>query len=172
VRRSCVAALLVLAGCAPRAADAPAESAGPPAARRQIWEAVQPMAAMRGIDPLFVYAVIAVESHFDPHARRGEARGLMQIKPRAWTAVSDIPYETAVWDWRTNLAVGIDGLARIKAELAGRGVFSYPLLWAAYHHGLDFVEARGFDMSRVPRPSDPLARRLWSGEIHPVNPPN
>jgi soluble lytic murein transglycosylase-like protein len=129
------------------------------------------MAAMRGVDPLFVYAIVALESDFDPHARRGEARGLMQIKPRAWRLVSDIPYDSSVWDWRTNLAVGIDGLASIKAALVRKGVFSYPLLWAAYHYGTDYVEARGFDMGRVPRPSNPIARRLWSGEIHPVEPP-
>jgi len=127
---------------------------------------------MRGLDPLFVYALIDLESNFDPHARRGDARGLMQITPRAWKAASDIPYETAVWNWRTNLAVGIEGLARIKAVLVGKEVFSYPLLWAAYHHGLDYVSVRGFDMSRIPRPSDPIARLLWSGQIHPVKPPN
>ena len=97
----------------------------------------------------------------------------MQIKPRAWRAVSDIPYEPAVWDWRTNLD-GRDRRAGRDQRPASqaRGVFSYPLLWAAYHFGSDYVEARGFDMSRIPRPSDPVARRLWSGETHPVDPPN
>jgi soluble lytic murein transglycosylase-like protein len=172
VRYAPVAALLVLSGCAPHAADGPGDSPRGLAERRQIWEAIQPMAAMRGIDPLFVYAIVALESNFDPHARRGEARGLMQIKPQAWRAVSDIPYDTGVWDWRTNLAVGIDRLASTKRALAAKGVFSYPLLFAAYHHGMDYVAARGFDMSRIPRPRGPISRRLWSGEIHPVNPPN
>ena len=167
-----IAALVVLAGCAPRAGNAPVDSPGSLASRRQIWEAIQPMAAMRGVDPLFVYALVAQESNFNPHARKGEARGLMQIKPRAWMAVSDIPYETAAWDWRTNLAVGIGGLASIKSALAAKGVFSYPLLWAAYHYGFDYVAARGFEMSRIPQPSDAIARRLWSGEIHPLDPPN
>lgn len=129
------------------------------------------MAAARKIDPLFVYAVIQHESNFNPRAKHGESRGLMQIKPREWRAVSSIPYATAVWDWRANLAAGLDGMALIKRELTARGVFSYPLLWASYHFGTDYVAARGFDMSRIPRPSDSVAYRLWSGEIHPLPPP-
>ncbi len=171
MRYAAIGALLVLAGCSPRAADAPVDSPRAIAARREIWDAIQPMASMRGIDPLFVYALVGLESNFDPHARRGEARGLMQIKPKAWMEVSDIPYEADVWDWRTNLSVGIARLASIKGFLSAKAVFSYPLLWAAYNYGTDYVEARGYDMSRIPRPSNPIARRLWSGEIHPVPPP-
>lgn len=166
-----LAALIILSGCSPRGEHVPVDSPETHAARRQIWEAIQPLAAMRGIDPLFVYALVTLESNCDPHARRGDARGLMQIKPGAWRAVSDIPYDTAVWDWRTNLAVGIDGLAAIKRSLTAQGVFSYPLLWAAYHYGIDYVAARGFDMSRIPRPSDPISLRLYSGDFHPVSPP-
>lgn len=129
------------------------------------------MATARRIDPLFVYALVRLESNFDPHARRGEARGLMQIKPRAWKAVSSRPYGTDVWDWRANLAVGIDDLASIKGALTAKGVFSYPLLWASYHYGLDYTEAHGFDMSRIPRPSEPISSRLWAGDVHPVSPP-
>jgi soluble lytic murein transglycosylase-like protein len=162
---------MLLTACAPRPGDTPVSMPGSLEARREIWAALRPMALQRRIDPGFVYAIIRVESRFDPHASRGDARGLMQIKPRAWAAVSQTPYEPGVWDWRTNLRVGVDCLASIKQSLDARGVFSYPLLWAAYHHGLDYVEARGFDMSRIPRPSDPVARRLWLGEVHPVPAP-
>ena len=113
-----------------------------------------------------------IESNFDPSAKQGEARGLMQIKPRAWRAVSQLPYETAVWDWRSNLTVGIDGLASIKKTLTEKGAFSYPMLWASYHYGLDYTAAHGFDMSRIPRPSDPISFKLWSGEVHPIAPPH
>jgi hypothetical protein len=162
---------LLLAGCAPRAGEVPAEPPSSLAARREIWAAVQPLAARQGLDPGFVYALVKIESNFDPHAHRGEARGLLQLKPPAWQAVSALPYATQVWDWRTNLAVGIDALAGTKAALERKGVFSYPVLWACYHYGYDFVAARGFDLSRVPRPSDPVSRRLRSGEVHPVPPP-
>jgi hypothetical protein len=129
------------------------------------------MAKARKIDPQFAYALVKLESDFNPRAKRGENRGLLQIKPLAWRALSSLPYETAVWDWRTNLAVGLDGMVRIKQALTARGVFSYPLLWASYHYGYDYVAARGFDMSRIPRPSDSIAYKMWSGEIHPLAPP-
>jgi hypothetical protein len=171
VRYAWVAAACVLAGCSPRAGTAQAEAPGTLESRRAIWEAIQPLASARGIDPGFVYAIVKLESNFEPRARRGEARGLMQIKPRAWRAVSGIPYDPGVWDWRANLAVGIDSLAAIKRSLEEKHAFSYPLLWASYHYGEDFVQARGFDMSRIPRPSDPVSFRLFSGDIHPVSPP-
>ena len=123
------------------------------------------------MDPGFVYALVKVESGFDPHAKRGEARGLLQLKPRDWKAVSSEPYSSGVWDWRMNLRVGIDSLAVMKRDLEGRGHFSYGLLWAAYHYGFDYVEGRGFDMSRIRRPSDPISFKLYSGDIRPLPPP-
>jgi len=114
---------------------------------------------------------VKLESNFNPRAKRGENRGLLQIKPRAWRSVSSLPYEAGVWDWRANLTAGLDGMLRMKRALEAKGVFSYPLLWASYHYGFDYVESRGFDMSRIPRPSDPIAYRLWSGELHPLAPP-
>lgn len=171
MRRASILSAILLSACAPRPGNAPLDLPDSLSARREIWAAVQPLARERGIEPGFVYAIVKLESNFNPHARRGDARGLMQIKPGAWRAVSAIPYEPAVWDWRTNLRVGVDGLASIKRNLTARGVFSYPLLWASFHYGFDYVASRGFDMSRIDRPSDPISRRLWSGEIQPVGPP-
>ena len=51
-------------------------------ALRPVFEAVQRFATERNVDPLLVVAVIAVESRFDPAAKGGSARGLMQIIPR------------------------------------------------------------------------------------------
>jgi soluble lytic murein transglycosylase-like protein len=171
VRRASIATAIFLSACAPRPGNAPVDLPDSTAARREIWAALQPMARERGIEPGFVYAIIKLESNFDPRARRGEARGLMQIKPKAWRAVSDLPYEPSVWDWRTNMRVGLDGLSNIKRELVAKGYFSYPLLWASFHYGFDYVAARGFDMNRIDRPSDPISQRLWSGDIDPVAPP-
>jgi hypothetical protein len=119
-----------------------------------------------------VYALVKAESNFDAHAKRGEARGLLQIKPRVWRSITRLPYETMVWSWRTNLAVGIEGLASMKEALGEKGAFSYPMLWASYHYGLEFTAGHGFDMSRIPRPSDPVSSKLWSGVVHPISPPN
>jgi soluble lytic murein transglycosylase-like protein len=115
--------------------------------------------------------MVEAESNFDPHARKGEARGLMQIKPRAWKSVTRLPYESMVWNWRTNLAVGIEDLAALKAALAERGKFSYPLLWASYDYGYDYVADHGFEMSWIPKPSDQIADKLRSGVVHPIDPP-
>jgi soluble lytic murein transglycosylase-like protein len=171
VRRALLlAGVLLLPACAPRPGNAPADFPDSRSARHDIWTALQPMARAQGIDPGFVYAIVKLESNFDPRARNGDARGLMQIKPRVWRAHTSAPYEPSVWDWRANLRVGIEILASDRQTLEKRGVFSYPLLWAAYHYGLDYVEARGFDMSRIDHPSDPISRKLWSGDLHPVDP--
>ncbi len=162
---------LALAGCTPRSGERPAELPSTLAARREVWEAIQPLAARNQIDPLFVFAIVKLESNFDAHARRGEAKGLMQLKPKAWRAVTTLPYESMVWDWRTNLGAGIEALASIKRALVAKGAFSYPMLWASYHYGLDFTAAHGFDMSRIPRPPDPISYKLWSGDVHPIEPP-
>jgi soluble lytic murein transglycosylase-like protein len=151
--------------------DAPGEFPSTLGARRAVWQAIQPLAIERKIDPQFVYAIVRQESDFNPRAKHGENRGLLQIKPREWRAISRLPYETAVWDWRLNLTVGLEIMARMKQALAAKGVFSYPLLWASYHYGYDYVAARGFDIGRIPRPSDLTSYKLWSGEIHPVAPP-
>ena len=76
-----------------------------------------------------------------------------------------------VWDWRTNLAAGVDYLAYSRAYLHKKTSFSYPLLLAAFHYGLDYVEARRFDMSRVSVPDNPIYRELWRGNLSPVPPP-
>ncbi len=172
MRRSWAAvAVLVLAGCAPRPGDAPVEAPGTLRARQAIWAEIRVLAAERQMDPGFVYALVKIESDFDAHARSGDARGLLQLKPDIWRSVSGAPYAPAVWDWRMNLKVGIDYLAAMKGNIAAHGHFSYRLLWAAYHYGYDYVEARGFDIERIRRPSDPISFKLYSGDLRPVSPP-
>ena len=51
-------------------------------ALQPLFEAAQRFGLERSVDPLLIVAVIAVESRFDPSARGGSARGLMQIIPR------------------------------------------------------------------------------------------
>ncbi len=129
------------------------------------------MATARRIDPLFVYALVGAESNFDPQAANGDARGLLQLKPPAWRSNSAIPYEPAVWDAQANLAVGLDRLARAKAGLEARRVFSYRLLWAAHHYDFASVAAADFEIERFPKPSDPISFALWAGQTHPLEPP-
>ena len=156
--------VLGLAGCG----RGPGAVAEPPPTRAEIWTAIQPAAARYRIDPAFIYALVAAESNFDPHAENGDARGLLQIKPAAWAMVSTVPYEPAVWNWRTNLEVGIDYLAYSRSYLHRKTAFSYPLLLAAFHYGLDYVEDRNFNIDRIAVPANAIYRRLWAGDLAPV----
>ena len=161
----------LLAACERRAGRAGADA--PPPSRTEIWAAIQPLAERYRMDPAFIYALVAAESNFDARARNGEARGLLQLTPHAWRTVSSAPYESSVWNWRANLEVGVDYLAYSRSYLhRQRDVpFSYPLLLAAFHYGLDYVEARHFDVSGVPVPDNPIYRELWRGNFKPVSPP-
>jgi soluble lytic murein transglycosylase-like protein len=142
-----------------------------PATRAAVWAAIQPHATRYRLEPAFLYALVAAESGFDPQARNGAARGLLQLKPGAWRQVSVLPYEPAVWDWRKNLETGADYLAWCRHRLHERDKFSYPLLLAAFHYGMDYVEQRDFDLRRIDPPGSPVYRELWQGNLSPVKPP-
>ena len=150
--------LLMWAGCGRESARS--EDRSPPPTRQEIWAAIQPLAERYRLDPALVYALVAAESNFDPRARRGEARGLLQIKPAAWRTVSKDGYEPAVWNWRTNLSVGVDYLAYSRSYLHKKSVFSYPLLLASFHYGLDYVEDRRFSIGDIAIPPNAIYREL------------
>ncbi len=159
--------ILLAVACSRQAPPAP-----DPATRETIWEAIQPHAQRYRLDPAFIYALVAAESNFNPQARNGEARGLLQLKPGAWKTVNRAPYEPGVWVWRDNLAAGIEYLAWCRSYLHQQGKFSEPLLLASFHYGLDYVESRDFDLDRLERPDNPIYRELWRGNLTPVAPPN
>lgn len=139
-----------------------------PPTRSEILAAIESRTAKYRIDPAFVYALVAAESNFDPRARNGEACGLLQLKPVAWRTVASEPFEPGVWDWQANLTAGIDYLAYSRAYLHRKQVFSYPLLLAAFHYGLEYVEERQFDLRRLPAPDNDIYRQLWAGNLSPV----
>jgi soluble lytic murein transglycosylase-like protein len=155
-----------IAGCSGNRPDQP------PPTKAEIWAAIQPPSRRYDIDPAFIYALVVAESNFDPKARNGNARGLLQLKPKAWQTVSKLPYEPNVWNWRANLEVGIDYLAYSRSYLHRKTPFSYPKLLAAFHYGLDFLEDRQFDPGRVSIPDNDIYRELWRGNLRPVSPPH
>ncbi len=158
--------LFLAAGCG---RDRAAGGAQP--TRAEIWTAILPIAARYRIEPAFIYAIVAAESNFDPAARNGDARGLMQIKPAAWSMVSDAPYEPRVWDWRANLETGVEYLAHVRSLLHRQNRFSYPRLLAAYHYGPEYLEERKFDLDRLEVPANEIYRELWRGNLAPLPPP-
>lgn len=167
-RLICALVLSIAFGGCSRSGDV---EAAPRPARTEIWAFIESRAAHYRLEPAFVYALVAAESNFDPRARNGEACGLLQIKPVAWREVSTAPFEPGVWDWRTNLEVGIDYLAFTRAYLHRKNVFSYPLLLAAFHYGIEQVENRGFDVRQVTIPKNEIYRQLWAGSLAPIPPP-
>ncbi len=139
--------------------------------REQVWAALQAHAKRYQIEATFIYALVAAESNFDAAARNGEARGLLQLKPGAWRAVTTTAYEPDVWEWRTNLRAGIEYLAYCRHALHEKNKFSYPLLLAAFHYGLDAVESANWDVGKFDPPDNPIYRELWRGNLSPVVPP-
>lgn len=142
-----------------------------PVSREQVWQAIQPLAARYRMDPKFVYALVAAESNFDANAQNGDARGLLQLKEVAWRTVNTDPYELGVWEWRRNLESGVDYLAWCRSYLQQQQNFSYPLLLASFHYGIDYVRERNFDLRRVDPPDGAIYRELWRGNLSPVTPP-
>ncbi len=166
-----VALGLLLAGCSCSRRGDRAAVEPDPATHEKVWKAIQPLAERYRLDPAFIYARVAAESNFDPRARNGEARGLLQLKPAAWRTVSGEPYEPTVWEWRRNLEFGVDYLAWCRNTLHQRQKFSYPLLLGAFHHGMDYVQERDFDLRRLDPPDNAIYRELWNGNLSPVPPP-
>ncbi len=154
---------LLAAGCGGRSGADP-----DPATREKVWAAILPQAARYRIEPAFIFALVAAESNFDPRAQNGTARGLLQLKPAAWHEVGREPYEPAVWDWRKNLAVGVDYLAWCRSYLQRKQKFSDQLLLATFHYGVDYVEQRDFDTGRIAPPDNEVYRELWRGHLSPV----
>jgi soluble lytic murein transglycosylase-like protein len=137
----------------------------------QVWQAIQPLATRYRMDPKFIYALVAAESNFDPNAQNGDARGLLQLKEGAWRTVNTDPYEPDVWEWRRNLASGVDYLAWCRSYLHQKQKFSYPLLLASFHYGIDYVQERDFALSRLEPPDNAIYRELWLGNLSPISPP-
>jgi len=157
--------LLLLAGCGP------AGSRIEQPTRAAVWAELEVHAVRYRFAPEFLYALVAAESNFEAGARHGEARGLFQLKPEAWRTVSADPYEPGVWDWRTNLRVGVEYLAWCRHTLHRHDKFSYPALLACFHHGLEHMRQRDFAPGRVAVPDNRIYRELWAGNLQPVPPP-
>jgi len=123
------------------------------------------------MDPAFIYALVAAESNFDPAPGTARRGGCCKSSPGPGATVSREPYEPTVWTWRQNLSAGVDYLAWCRSELHRRQKFSYPLLLASFHYGIDYVAARDFDLRRLDPPDNAIYRELWRGKPHARAPP-
>ena len=64
-----------------------------------VWKKVKQEAAIYGLDPSFVYAVVFAESSLRPRAKNTGGNGIMQISKPTWQDMSNYPYKF-VWDWK------------------------------------------------------------------------
>lgn len=141
-----------------------------PVAPEEVWAYVEEQASQVGLNPDFVYALVWAESSLNPAARSSVARGMMQLTRAAWEEVSDESYRHA-WDWRTNIRVGIDYLVFCRDFLQQRDSFNYPLLAASYRYGPYYVQNKGFKLSSIKRPRNEIYKRLFLGNLRPVERP-
>jgi hypothetical protein len=97
-------------------------------AREALEPIIQEAAALHGVDPDLVKAVIQTESRFDPRARSGAgAKGLMQLMPRTAKAVGiEDPF-----DARQNIFGGVKYLGQMLERYNGNTAMAL----AAYNAG-------------------------------------
>lgn len=134
---------------------------------REVWEVVRRVAAARGLEPSFVFAIIEAESSLNPDATTSSSRGLMQVSRGVWGLMTHKPFEDA-YAWQTNIEVGTEYLDYCKRFLEDRRVFSYPRLAACYHMGPGALEGCHWDVRCLPHPENDIYRALYAGNERPV----
>jgi soluble lytic murein transglycosylase-like protein len=135
-----------------------------------VWAYISELAPQNALDPEFVYALAWAESSLNAKARTSYARGIMQMSRPAWREVSAESYRHA-WEWRTNIRVAIDYLVFCRDFLKLHDSFSYPLLAACYRYGPYHVRDKNFNILQVKQPKNEIYKRIFNGNIRPVEPP-
>jgi soluble lytic murein transglycosylase-like protein len=123
-----------------------------------------------GLEPTFVYAVCHAESSLDANAESSVAKGMMQLTEAAWSDVTKLHYRQA-FEWETNVEVGMLYLQRLKGMLESQALFSYPRLAASYRYGYGALRKEKFMVSRLKTPINRIYRKLFAGNLKPVEPP-
>ena len=137
----------------------------------KVWSKVMKEAGKHGLDPAFVYAICHAESSLDANAETSVARGMMQLTEGAWKDVTDENYRLA-FNWETNVEVGTGYLGKLKGMLGKANVFNYPRLAASYRYGYGALRKQGFLVSKMKTPKNRIYRKIFAGEIRPVQPPS
>jgi soluble lytic murein transglycosylase-like protein len=117
-----------------------------------------------------VYAICHAESSLDANAESSVAKGMMQLTEAAWSDVTKLHYRQA-FEWETNVEVGMLYLQRLKQMLESQALFSYPRLAASYRYGYGALRKEKFMVSRLKTPINRIYRKLFAGNIKPVEPP-
>lgn len=136
----------------------------------EVWSFIVEQAPQADLDPEFIYALAWAESSLNAKARSSYARGIMQMSRPAWKEVTKESYRHA-WDWRTNIRVAIDYLVFCRDFLKTHDSFSYPLLAASYRYGPYHVQDKNFNILQIKQPKNEIYKRIFNGNIRPVQPP-
>ena len=139
-------------------------------AEEQVWGKIVKEAPGYGLEPTFVYAVCHAESSLDANAESSVAKGMMQLTEAAWSDVTKLHYRQA-FEWETNVEVGMLYLQRLKGMLERQALFSYPRLAASYRYGYGALRKEKFMVSRLKTPINRIYRKLFAGNLKPVEPP-
>lgn len=111
-------------------------AAGSPPTRREIDIAIREVAAVYGLDPMLLTAVMSVESRFNPRAVSPKgAQGLMQLMPRT---AADLGVTTILNPWEN-----LEGGARYLRERLDVFRGDLTLALAAYNAGDGAVRRHG-----------------------------
>ena len=138
--------------------------------KKTVWEKINKEAPDLGLEPAFVYAICHAESSLNAKAESSIARGMMQLTEAAWSDVSNLHYRTA-FQWETNVEVGMLYLKRLKDMLESVDRFNYPRLAASYRYGYGTLRKQQFMVSRMKTPINRIYRKLFAGQLSPVEIP-
>ena len=136
----------------------------------EVWQKISREAPKHGLEPTFVYAICHAESSLNANAESSVAKGMMQLTEAAWSDVTKLHYRQA-FEWETNVEVGMLYLQRLKGMLESQNLFSYPRLAASYRYGYGALRKEQFMVSRLKTPINRIYRKLFAGNLKPVEPP-
>ena len=139
--------------------------------KEKVWKKINQEVQGKGLNPDFVFAICHAESSLNANAESSVARGMMQLTEAAWQDVTKLHYRQA-FEWETNVEVGILYLEKLKSMLESVDLFSYPRLAASYRYGYGALRKEKFMVSRLKTPINRIYRKLFAGELSPVDPPS
>lgn len=134
---------------------------------QEVWDHIEAVVPQYDLDSGFIFSIVMAESQLNSRAKNHGARGIMQIKKKAWKTVTDKDFAEA-WDWQMNITMGIRYLDYCRGLLKESGKFSHELLAASYRFGPNAVKDAEYDMKKLPNPKNAIYRKLFSGELRPV----
>jgi len=138
--------------------------------KKEVWQKISREAPKHGLEPTFVYAICHAESSLNANAESSVAKGMMQLTEAAWSDVTKLHYRQA-FEWETNVEIGMLYLQRLKGMLESQALFSYPRLAASYRYGYGALRKEKFMVSRLKTPINRIYRKLFAGNLKPVEPP-